>query len=1312
MNPGLNYILNKQEIITTVSCNDLITRPDEIENIYQQHARTHISLGATSELDRKFLTRVHEAKTPIGAVVAPYGYGKTSTMGFLWNRAEQNEYVATPPFEMKALRDILIASYGWVKYRVAQRSNDLAAHLDQIYKTHTEQTLNEYAGQYARKHGMTQVAAFNMLVDLEKKGELTRDVTPDRLLQFLTEITDVVLQANFNGFVILPDELQQYISRSKTHRSIVEELRQLVWGLFSRKSQFGVLFSMPDYAESAIREAGDDILQRLRKDNFYYNLLGIYGREFPANLWERYGKDLDLGEVGKRIFGAGTLDAIGQIASRPDLGNGPRTVVNLFRLAIENYRDQEKAFTPEVLIDSYLHGDVKFEGQTSKIRAAVNEALAAPIVNSDARRSAIKYLAAFPNTGCPDDIQQKYGIQEATAEISKAGGHGTVIVYQMVGYTLRELQRSGGETDIFGQVARDFWRIYDEDDIHAEAAQCAFIKDILPRIFPPKKGSVLNSWSGLDKQEDMTSRWYQTILEGTFADRYPKRKLHIQIAIDEGKFDNIDQHKEDLKFDFFLNWTLDADARGCFIQVQREHVRFNLDMRQRSENPLPSDIKPLQEYMNPSLVTPLLMLSLVDYIDRWVKEKEIEPTVEEQGLLGHFKERLISHCILNLFNAELASTIDGLELGQGQLLTGERLVNRLFTLLCNQIWPNYATFIVQVRYKEIIGDYIKALQTLSPKQRRGIEPITGTKDELSRRFGYQRNATFETRARSDLAHLMHIVDWEGRDQESSGRIQLKLHPLEAQFLEAFRSSSKKVEFDGKKVPAMSQKQFLQIGSAQGYRFEEMTIALQLLRARDYVRLDSDKKLIVLASDTRSLKQIESDVQNLLERSQVFASLLESNVGAKQFVEELTRLQEKLNADVTDDELSEIDYRVQQIQGGVGQFVDIFQQEFRSKLSTIASYIRGIQSGLSRVQFDDPIVGTLGFVMPLNELRMRLDSDHKRLNQRLTDDGRQCRTFEQQLEKLTVDSDLTPFAEQVKHLHIKLESVEQQKSKILSYFSAFQDWKTFNTRATTLFDQLASLHEFRRKLTEELVPQIQEVFNQRKLEALVQDYEIFDKKLKVIEAEWSQIRQSGQEAFIKDRTQYEALLQDQLGVEKAALHANYSFDDHQGSYEMLYQQIREKIETRSSELGHRIHEIHTNLLKVTKIQQLEDGQQPEELQSRYDSIKTLADEVKSDLTIDTIRKIDTFKPICEQFKVKITDAGKLKTELEDLARPLPIEADEQQLLNQITPRQATDLTEILVNLLESEESADTENLLHQLENLYRKNRVKITITRLG
>ncbi len=543
-----------------------------------------------------------------------------------------------------------------------------------------------------------------MLQDMEKKGELTRDVTPSRLLRFLDEVTEVVLQADFKGLVILPDELQQYISKSKTHRMVIEELRQFVWGLLSRKTALGVLFSLPDYAESAIREAGDDILQRLRNENLYYNLGSIYGREFPTQLWERYCQTLDLGEAGRRIFDVGTLDAIGQIASRPDLGNGPRTVINLFRVAIEHYRDRGESFTPEYLIDTYLRGSVKFEGQTPQVRVAVNEALGAPLVNTDARRRAIKYLAAFPHTGCSDEIQRKYGIQDAIIEISKAGGHGTLLSYRMVGDTLRELLQTEQETNVFAQIAREFWRIYDEDDQHAEAAERAFVNEIVPRIFPSKKGPVISSWSGHKGLEMSPSGCHRAILEGTFSDKYPKRKLQIQIAIDEGRLGRKDP-QSDVAFDFYLNWDVGAEAQGRLLKIEKDHIRFDLVMLQRPEGSLPSDIKQLQEYMNPSRVTPLLMLSLVDYIDRWVQDKDVEPTVEEKGLLNHIKERLINHTILQLFNAAPTNTFEGMDF-RGPLLTGTRLVDRMFTGLCEQLWPNYATFFVQATYTQIIDDYI------------------------------------------------------------------------------------------------------------------------------------------------------------------------------------------------------------------------------------------------------------------------------------------------------------------------------------------------------------------------------------------------------------------------------------------------------------------------------------------------------------------------------------------------------------------------------------------------------------------------------
>lgn len=55
MNEGLNYILNKQEVISTVSGQDLINRPDDVQSDYQRHAYTHIPLGDTDKLESKML---------------------------------------------------------------------------------------------------------------------------------------------------------------------------------------------------------------------------------------------------------------------------------------------------------------------------------------------------------------------------------------------------------------------------------------------------------------------------------------------------------------------------------------------------------------------------------------------------------------------------------------------------------------------------------------------------------------------------------------------------------------------------------------------------------------------------------------------------------------------------------------------------------------------------------------------------------------------------------------------------------------------------------------------------------------------------------------------------------------------------------------------------------------------------------------------------------------------------------------------------------------------------------------------------------
>ncbi|MFQ6042879.1 MAG: hypothetical protein ACE5PV_18630, partial [Candidatus Poribacteria bacterium] len=1041
MNEGLNYILNKQEIISTVSSEDLIARPDEVQDDYQKHAYTHIPLGDTDAIVSKLLSRVNSSKVPVGAVVAPYGYGKTSTMVFVWRQAEQRDYIATPPFIMNSMMDILNAVYGWARFRVENRVPNLVGQLDALHSDYTHQTLQERAKKESIKHGVSQAAALGMIRGLQEDGMLSLEITPSRLLRFLDEVASIIQKADFKGLILLPDEIQQYISKSKTQRTIIEELRQFIWGMVRRTNTIGLLVSMPSYAESAIQEAGRDILDRLRKDGLYYNLLGIYGQDFPEQLWNRYVKHLALGDVADKIFGEGTLNAIGQISSREDLGSGPRTVINLFREAIRHFRDEGEFFTPEHLIDTYLRGDVRFEGQIPKIRTAVNEALSmTQIVDTSQKRKAIKLLAAFPNTGCPAAIQRKYGIENAVDELSRVA-HGTLISYQLTGYTLRSLLQVEVETDAFSRIVTQFWRTYDEDDLHAEAAERAFAKYVLLRLFPAKRGAVLTSWSGLNKLQLSPTGCLAGILEGTFSDRFPKRKLLVQVSTDERRFGEKDE-KCDITFDFYLDWNREPEYFGRLSELEIDHLRFELNLSRRREGALPGDLKRLQEFVNPNRVTPFLMLSLMDFIDRWVDENDV--TTQEQGSLNHIRERLLNHSILWTFNEELTSSYATEDFKASPLFTGDKLVERVFIHKCEKLWPEYKTFIVNPRYMEVINDYLKALSTLSPRLRRGSEPISGSKDQLAKLFGYQSNTTFETKAKTDLQHLMKIDYWKG----NTGKVRLTLHPLEESFLDALRSSDNFYYLEpNKEVPALNDREFLGVGLSQGYRTEEIGVALQLLAGRGYIRLIRDKNLIILASDTRPAPAITKDARFLLEKSRTLAKLIEKPESAAEVIAQLEEVIQKLETDLDDEELSQIDYRCSnEIKKQVEELLETYLREGKNRLSETSANINNMQNDLFRVNFDEEIKGNLGFVMHLEELRMDLQSRLRRLNREVTRCESSGEGLSKQLDGLSLESDLETFASQLGAYVQKVHILDEQEETLLEYHRGFREWKDFNNRA--------------------------------------------------------------------------------------------------------------------------------------------------------------------------------------------------------------------------------------------------------------------------
>jgi len=801
--------------------------------------------------------------------------------------------------------------------------------------------------------------------------------------------------------------------------------------------------------------------------------------------------------------------------------------------------------------------------------------------------------------------------------------------------------------------------------------------------------------------------------------KYPKRQLQVRIANNEEQLSDLNDSKTDLTFDFLLNLKRELEDPGEIIEVSDNQLIFDLNMLRRFTGNLPSDIKRLQEFVNPNRVTPLLMLSLIDFVDKQIEEENVEINQTEEAQIRMFRDNLINHSIQQMLNKDLANSFN---LGSKPQRIGEHLVSQVFIQKCNELWPNYVTFIVQSAYKGVIDNYVKALNTLSPRQRRGDELIQGTKKDIAIRFGYQSVATFQSKIESDFKHLVESEEWKGRGDTSKASIRLVLHPLEQEILKKLQSSEHTYEIEtGKEVPVLFHEDILNIGAPLGYRIEEIAFALKLLAVRGYIRPIKEEDLIALAFKTRPKNEIINEAKILKQKADNLKTLLESPGKAEKLSENLSELLDTLKQpNLSDDTLSQLDYKCEsKYNEQVLQLIEEYKSQCKAEVAELNAEIRGIKSELFRVDFDEEIQGNLAFVMHLNELRSDLDSKLDKLNTELETAEYNCNQVNSSVESMDLNSDLDKFANSLNELLQSTEKFSVRKDFILKKRNAFENWKSLNNKASALYNKLTSGHEIpdfanvRNRLTNELVPEIQENFNQKKLDGL-HDYEIFEKRLSILESKYDEIVSNIQSDFAKLREKYEKLLRNSLGVERSALHSNCNVSNIQESYKSLHQQVREKIEDRAEELIKRIHEIYADLLKITRIIEIPADRQEKvnQLKSDYQVIESLGDDISNNLTLDVISDIDEFRKRCSEFEKRIIKASNLKAELQKLKITLPPTEEEQELLSKIDSGRTVDLTEILVKVLEYSPDTPTTEILEHLNSLYRKNRVKISISRIG
>jgi len=1297
---GLQAILEKEVVLSTVKPIDLLQNAANVESTYLRHVSTFVPMGDIENIGTRLIKRVIGGQTSKGMIVAKYGYGKTSTLSFYWKQCEKEGLVATPPFYCSTLLDILEATYGWTRYRLENVQPDLVAELDEIYRKYTDATVEQMAAKYSQDHGIALLTATNMLTAMLRDGRLVLELTPANLLFFLDSVDNLVIRARFKGLVVFIDEFQQYFSKTASLRGAIQEFRELIWGLDTRSNSLGVFLSIPTYTEGVIQEQGKDIIDRLKKDGLYYRLQDIYTLDFPEKLWDQYVKEFSLKDISDRVIDRYTLQAIGQIAERDDLGEGPRTVIDSMKRAIVCFQDEGRAYSPIDLVDDFLNSTIRFQAQANKIKAVVKESLGSNIVDTPDKQRAIKLMAAYPR-GCPHEAQNKYKLREVIVNLSKQS-RGQLMVNLVGGETLIGLSRTGGPTHIVDIIITNFWNSYEEDELHTAGVIQAFTDRLLPRFFETQKGSAIIGWGDLDFVPSPKGG-YIALVEGTHSARYPHRRLGLQVVTKEEQLTTVPN--ADLQFDFILSQNADGDHNKLSIESDRL-LQLNLNMKQRMGTVLPDDVQKLQEFILPEYVTPFLMLGLVRYFDTWHAISEQPISEGDRPEVDYFIGRLVGQTVQLLFNQALGNSMH-----PPLQRVGGAMLEELFTRSCDKLYPNYYTFFVHAQYNNVFKDYIDALQQMTLKERRGHTNIRGSKESLASRFGVGSIATFENRIESEYANIMQKIQWKGSRDQGDSEITLKAHPLEEEILESLRGSSTNREIDGQVVQYLKSSEIADISYKYGYRDEETVLALQLLIARGYTRIEPDSKIVYLtqsgpdASDLQAqLERFEDDLENIP------LDLLQT--------EQLSTLKSKLSAAKAqfepamqdDEELDELQTCVNDLNLQLGSWLLERQQQISEQLSSLQLEIEGKQISLRQADdIDKEILGQVDFVRLLNELRQHISADRHHLSDRYGElgqelakgiresaDGPIAKTLCLHELYCEVDNNLTDLNEKRQKLEVQIEQLEK--------------WKKLLRSTDMLFNALAKLPELRDRLVQNVIPEIQAHLSKQKLDGLA-DWEPFEIKIGEVEEELEKRRRYGNEEFGQIKELYEKILHE-IGVDEYRPHARYTYGEDDDSYRDLYEEVRSKIEGRLNNISERVEQQKTDLLKAKYIHTVDkDGQDLiQNLEKQLISGETNLHELHRELNITLIQKRGgELDDLVKRINEVATSTDNIRAGIGPIIFADPeLTPEEAEALQTLQARSEMDLTDLFIDLRHTGRDIEIQGLLSLLEHLYRKNRIIIRI----
>jgi hypothetical protein len=852
---GLDVLVKKQPVVAThVGLFD----EDSAEQTYTRYRTETTTFVVSPDIQRyqrQFVQSVIEQKTTIGCLVAPFGYGKTSTAVSIWNACEENGLLAVPPFSCNSIAEMGQAIATALVYRLELIGNPEA--VEQVQSAFAEYLISsarKLAEEDAKRYGIDIEIALQSIEDKIKSGHLQLEASATHLLRFFEQLVELTVAAGFKGLVVIVDEFQQFLGN--INKGVITNFRTLIWGLQTRGAlPLGFLITMDPDTERNLTDRGADILHRIRNHGLYLAFSDIYGREFPRELWSRYAENFGFVRDSSNVVDHATLEAVGQICERPDLSNGPRTVINIFQRIAELYQTRNRSYTPIDLIDDFVTGDIRFDGDGGKIASLVNEISSYDYIKRvSARVQTIKLLAAFPR-GCPIEVVDHYGLSE-THKYLLDELRGEILVELAEGAALVDLQKVGKPQNKLNIILKKYWLQITEAEIISDKALQYFAEYGVKPLFPDFT-SYQNGWQPETDRFILTSSGgYFRVYTGTFFEEYPQRRIAVQVCF---------QLKDIVEPEGYV------DAQFVFL-IQRDdetdhvyHVEASaiptyaipVPIHRPFSRQLPRDIREIESFLSPVVLTPGVLVSLLNYITQQIPQ--IEGISEQERLRVLDTQSKLQEFLLTMSLSDETFAPYQIKIYSRGV---QAFRDALFNILRNR-YPDYQTVMTSTVWKRTLDQYKRALEAADGTQRRGIDLLTGKKSELALLFEQRQYAGFESYAKQ-FNGLVEVTDWRG----DTGAIVFHRHPQENKIIEAVSVDS------GAPVD-----QILLISREQGYLVEETEYFIDFLLLRGYIEHDPAAYTLFPAS-TLSKEELTSIAREALDELALIQRLLNRSINTE------------------------------------------------------------------------------------------------------------------------------------------------------------------------------------------------------------------------------------------------------------------------------------------------------------------------------------------------------------------------------------------------------------------------------------------------